>query len=468
MSSLPMPKSEPMADDLYPLPPEDLTRALERHLAAAFSPDLAFDLVLNDLVARAAEATGASTAALALVRDGEMFCRAATGPLGPGLGDPLSTRDGLSGACVRGRAAQVCNDTESDPRVDPATAGKLGVRSMLIVPVFGGTSEEATDRNSRGELIGVLEVLSAEPHAFSEASQTVLEGFAREASNVRHTADQVRDQVLAATAEPPETGLLRSFDTTPGKIAIVAPAEGQPYEAWTLILGGLVILAAIGVSFMVGSRVGWLRSPQIRPIAPVSEPAPLQAAAPAVSPPAPVAEAQHPKPTKAKAKAPIAGAESAPPAASGDLVVYDKGKVIFRLKGPGAASADSSKGASAQGATSPTPPASPVVAASSNTRLTSQRSVWLAPEEAESRLLSHVEPKYPPDALAERRSGSVVLDVNVGEDGAVSSVRTRLGDPILGAAAAQAVRTWHYRPYRWHEKASSFETDVTVIFSLPN
>ncbi len=89
----PMSRPEPMANDLYPLPhplpPPDLASILEHHLATSLPPDLAFDLVLNELVVRAADATHASSASLALWNGNEMVCRAATGRSAPGLGVPL-------------------------------------------------------------------------------------------------------------------------------------------------------------------------------------------------------------------------------------------------------------------------------------------------------------------------------------------------------------------------------------------
>src|SRR5712671_3931204 len=109
-----MSRSEFHPDDSHP----DLTRVLEEHLLAGFQPDLALDLVLNELVVRATAATRASAAALALTRGDEMVCRAATGHLAPDLGIPLNTRDGLSGACLRNRQSQLCLDTETDSRVD--------------------------------------------------------------------------------------------------------------------------------------------------------------------------------------------------------------------------------------------------------------------------------------------------------------------------------------------------------------
>jgi TonB family protein len=95
-------------------------------------------------------------------------------------------------------------------------------------------------------------------------------------------------------------------------------------------------------------------------------------------------------------------------------------------------------------------------------------SVWLAPAQAEVRILSRTEPQYPREALAAHRAGDVVLEVQVAEDGSVSNIRTLSGDPLLAAAATEAVRKWRYQPYRQHDRPSPFQTDVTLSFSLPN
>jgi periplasmic protein TonB len=94
------------------------------------------------------------------------------------------------------------------------------------------------------------------------------------------------------------------------------------------------------------------------------------------------------------------------------------------------------------------------------------QSVWLSP--AQARILSRTEPLYPPEALADHRAGNVVLEVQVAEDGSVSNIRTISGDPLLAAAAAEAVRKWRYQPYRQHDHPSPFQTDVTLSFALPN
>jgi len=102
------------------------------------------------------------------------------------------------------------------------------------------------------------------------------------------------------------------------------------------------------------------------------------------------------------------------------------------------------------------------------TKIVPSQSIWLSPAQAETRLLNRTEPQYPREALAAHRAGDVVLEVQVAEDGSISSIRTLSGDPLLAAAATEAVRSWRYQPYRQHDHPAQFQTDVTLSFSLPN
>jgi protein TonB len=167
--------------------------------------------------------------------------------------------------------------------------------------------------------------------------------------------------------------------------------------------------------------------------------------------------------------------KSAAAATPGELVVYEKGKVVFRMKPAPAKDA----GATAEHSESKPLNSAPtngttvksgngIVAASSTTRMASFQSVWLAPEEAEGRLLTRVEPKFPVEALNSHLSGMVILEVQVAEDGTVSNVRTLSGEPLLANAATDAVRMWRYQPYRQHDRPSQFQTHVTLNFTLPN
>ena len=315
-----MSRSEFRPDDSH----LDLSRLLEQHLLAGFPSDLALDLILNELVARAAEATRASAAALALARGDEMVCRAATGHLAPDLGVPLNPRDGLSGACLQTRQPQLSVDTELDPRVDPAISRRRGIRSILIVPVF-----DSNDKNA--QFTGVLEVFSTSPAAFSNSDQKLLEGFAEECARIRHAAIELGQHRPVAAVGRPELVPL-AFIPSEFIAASSLPDRRPPYEAWTLVLGALAILVIIAVSFLIGSRIGWLRPAASH--AQISQPIPTEpiksaeAAESTGTRSEPAAPAKS-TPTKSKTAAP---AKSAAAPAADELVVYEKGKIIFRMK----------------------------------------------------------------------------------------------------------------------------------------
>jgi TonB family protein len=129
-------------------------------------------------------------------------------------------------------------------------------------------------------------------------------------------------------------------------------------------------------------------------------------------------------------------------------LVYEQGKIVFRMKPAARQNMPSSE---------PSGERTPDAIAR----------VWLSPERAESRLRQRSEPQYPADALAAHRSGDVVLEVVVHADGSVASIRTVSGDPVLAAAATDAVRSWRYDTYRVQGRPAEFQTDVTLKFSLP-
>ena len=466
-----MSRSEFHPDDSPPEP----TLSLEQHRLAGFPPDVALDLVFNTLVVRAAEATHANSAALALVNGDEMICRAATGPFGPDLGATLNTRDGLSGACLETSQPQLSVDTEFDPRVDPALSRRLGIRSILIVPIF--------DSNDKNVLTGILEVFSPSPAAFSHSDQRLLEGFAEECARIRDAAIELGEQRPAAAVAAPELVPPRPAAVivppelvplafVPSEFIAASPprARRPPYEVWTLVLGALAILAIIAVSFMMGSRIGWIRPApshaQIsQPI--ISQPIPVEPikSADAIKP----ADTTKSTRTKSKPAAPRKSTAASAPAAD-ELVVYEKGKIIFRMKSdftkPNSAGqgSDSTVEASSTNGVAATKSAASKSAAKN---IDPTQSVRLDSEEAGARLLRRTEPEYPPEAIAAHRSGNVILEVEVAEDGSVFSARTLSGDPLLAAAAAKAVRNWRYQPYLRHDHPSKFKTNVALTFTLP-
>jgi len=452
--------------------PPDPFHILEQNILADFPPDLALDLVLNELVVRAAEATRASAAALALVRGDEMVCRAATGHMAPGLGIALKPRNGLSGACLQTHQPQLSVDTECDPRVDPDIPRRLGIRSILAVPVF--------DINDNAKFTGVLEVFSTSPAAFSTSDQKLLGGFAEECARIRHAALKLSQRKPVAAAS--SIRILPAFipsDLTPSDFTAAGPlpARRPPSQNWVLVLGALTILATIALSVLIGSRIGWLRPTASHSQASQLIPAETSAPATAADYRADQSSSERAServpekvPEKVLGKAPPKASRksSASPAASteDDLVVYEKGKVIFRLK-PTPAKTDSDSIVEAASRTR--------IAATDNTatKITTIKndtspSIRLDPDQAEELLQSRTEPEYPPAALAAHRAGNVVLEVHVADDGSVSNIRTLSGDPLLATAAAEAVRSWRYQPYRQNDHPSRFQTDVTLTFTPPN
>jgi TonB family protein len=549
----PMLRSEPRPND----PSTDLAHTLEEHLLAGFPPDLALDLVLNELVVRAAAATHADAAALALTRGDQMVCRAATGKLAPGLGVPLSSRNGLSGACLQTRQPQHSADTETDPRVDRDASQRLGIRSILIVPVFrvpDDDSHVANDRSNTNEkndkvieLMGILEVFSARPSAFSNSDQKLLEAFATQCARIRVVATELSWHKPAAnfishdfmppplpqvdfvspslaSPKPPtfatnrsvpdkvpvdvraESIANRAVESMPSlaptplvvppisvspKIIAAGPASPRSrYELWSVVIGGLAIVATIGVSFLIGSRIGWLR--QATSPAWISKSAPTKATLASGPAEQDLAAVSQPANRSAEKTADGTSARASdrtwqkarqktttPAAASDELVVYEKGKVVFRMKPvPAKANAARSGQAGGQPVNSTTnstsandvarQDANAVVEASSTARIAPSQNIWLSPQEAEARLLIRTDPHFPAEAIAAHRAGNVVLEVQVAEDGSVSNIRTLSGDPLLANAAIAAVRNWRYRPYREHNRPTQFQTDVSLIFSLPN
>ena len=73
------------------------------------------------------------------------------------------------------------------------------------------------------------------------------------------------------------------------------------------------------------------------------------------------------------------------------------------------------------------------------------------------KLLTQVEPEYPPDLKRAAIGGVVRLDIIVNSKGAVDFVQVAGGNPILAEAATRAVKRWKYVP-------ASSSTNIRVNF----
>ena len=102
-------------------------------------------------------------AAIELAEDGDMVYRAASGIAKNQLGLRLNIKGSLSGLCVTTGETLLCNDSEIDPRVNREACQKIGLRSMLIIPL---KHNETT--------VGVLKAMGKLPNAFSEIDISLL------------------------------------------------------------------------------------------------------------------------------------------------------------------------------------------------------------------------------------------------------------------------------------------------------
>jgi diguanylate cyclase (GGDEF)-like protein len=158
-------------------------------------------LDLNDvmaLVAQQAQAITHATGAIIELADGDdMVYRAVEGAAQGLLGLRLPRTNSLSGLCVDLASALYCGDSESDPRVNREACRRVGLRSMVVVPLI-----------HNGVAVGVLKVLSSAPATFGEGDIKVLSLMSELiAAAMFHAARYGTDELFRQATRDSLTGL---------------------------------------------------------------------------------------------------------------------------------------------------------------------------------------------------------------------------------------------------------------------
>jgi TonB family protein len=83
-----------------------------------------------------------------------------------------------------------------------------------------------------------------------------------------------------------------------------------------------------------------------------------------------------------------------------------------------------------------------------------------------ARLMKQTIPDYPPLARKARVEGTVILEADITESGALENVTVIEGHPMLIDAAIAAIRQWRYAPARLNGKPTRSSVRVTVNFRL--
>ena len=81
-------------------------------------------------------------------------------------------------------------------------------------------------------------------------------------------------------------------------------------------------------------------------------------------------------------------------------------------------------------------------------------------------LIEKIAPPYPRAARVGNVQGEVVLEALIDKDGSVKKIDTVAGQPVLAAAATEALQRWRYRPYPNQENPIPVQTLVKFNFRL--
>ncbi|MGD0792922.1 MAG: GAF domain-containing protein [Terriglobales bacterium] len=205
------------------------------------------DAVLELITERALSLTGASGAALALLTDDRMICRARAGEPAPPLGAPVDAKQGLSGECVRSGLLVSCEDTENDPRIDPEVCRTLSIGSLIAAPIV-----------SDFRVVGLLEIFFPQPRGFTKAHETVLDRLVemipkthREKTQPEKTQPEapITPEAVSGVSRPPasESGSMESGSMESGSIPATRETlwEQKPEEQASQRVPGQIVSAQV-------------------------------------------------------------------------------------------------------------------------------------------------------------------------------------------------------------------------------
>jgi len=484
---------------------------------ADLSAELALEIVLNEIVEQACLATGATGAAVVLERDGEMVCRASSGPTAPELGARLDVASGLSGECIRTGQTQRCDDAQTDPRADATASQRLGVRSALVLPLIDAHRTDAT-RSDGNRVVGLFEVFSPRAWAFGDRDERTLEalsvrvlrnleraagpleslvggvaggavGNAVESSAGAGIESRIEDPVWSSVDGVPAADLLPDhpqfgWETTSIPVPVPVPTADEPEPAEVVrpglvslgpgrrfdvvgwVLGAAVLACTVLMVVLVVERTGpqhtgstrtTIRRPAVRPATAASgvtnSDAMVSSLKAAAQPGGPISTSAAVPASSPAASAPAARDHARSAAPAGSLLVFENGKEVFRMP-PSQGQAE--------------PPATAHSGVEPAASVTPERVLALSPAAAANSLIHRVEPDYPEEARKRQLQGPVVLDIHIGQDGTVLDTKLVSGEPLLADAAMAAVRQWRFQPRLVDGAPAEMQTRITLNFRLSN
>ena len=162
-------------------------------------PEAASDRALEVVLDRVQTVTNSDGAAVELADKNAMVHRAVSGLQTDPEGTRVVGHQSLCGLCMQVGMPLLCPDTETDPRVDPESCRRAGIRSIAVAPIMRA-----------GEAVGALRVVSSEAEHFDDADLAVLELMANLITSGLSTTSKLEREAERALRDP-LTGLANRF-----------------------------------------------------------------------------------------------------------------------------------------------------------------------------------------------------------------------------------------------------------------
>ncbi|MBM9589767.1 GGDEF domain-containing protein [Leptospira sp. 201903075] len=147
---------------------------LQTELTAA-KPDVPH--LLDLITLRAKEITSSEGAVFELVEGEDIVYRSASGIAEKQIGLRIPIKGSFSGLSLQSKETLYCMDSEVDDRVNREACRRVGLRSMIVLPLYFDS-----------EILGVLKVLSPEVDAYSTNDTYVLNMLSGTMAAILHNA----------------------------------------------------------------------------------------------------------------------------------------------------------------------------------------------------------------------------------------------------------------------------------------
>ncbi|TGK51602.1 GGDEF domain-containing protein [Leptospira kanakyensis] len=147
---------------------------LQTELTAA-KPDVPY--LLDLITLRAKEITNSDGAVFELVEGDELVYRAASGMGEKQIGLRIPVKGSFSGLSLQSKETLYCSDSEMDDRVNREACRRVGLRSMIVLPLYFDS-----------EVLGVLKVHSAVVDYYSANETYVLNMLSGTMAAILHNA----------------------------------------------------------------------------------------------------------------------------------------------------------------------------------------------------------------------------------------------------------------------------------------